>query len=550
MQATKVDRPVTINSLTGLRFIAAFSVLVAHATNWLVTFNPSPEFVNYLSWGSAIGMPLFFALSGFVIHYNYGGQFRAGIVNAIADFFIARFARLYPLYIFCLVVYLALHQNALFAIKAGTDYYLWRFVLLWQAWTIEYKSTTWFGHLLLPPAWSVSVEVFFYALYPGVAFYLLKIKKLRWAAIIFAAIVVGYYAAIIYCYVNFDALRVWGNETFTINADPQNAFLGWLLNTGPIGRFWEFLMGAVAAQAYLELRHLKPSVSEARIGSLLLTGCVLVTAILYALSRSNSFIAFAGGYPGGFAPIFAVLIFCCARYRNFITRLLSTRPIIALGDASYSIYLLHLFSLELFRQSAPYSVRASDIASWLLLMAAALSFTLIISLGTYRVIEVPARSYLRRVLHSAKRSLRISTIRAPGPAWAAPSLSMAVIVVGVTIWNLPPLRGPIVVVDATYGGNCRAQVLSPPHINNFRPGNAELAVKKACRSGDQCTFLVDVTTLGDPVNGCAKDFTVAYRCENEGASVVREATLPGEANGKAISLDCRQPHPSDRDVQQ
>jgi peptidoglycan/LPS O-acetylase OafA/YrhL len=161
MQAAKADRPLTINSLTGLRFVAAFSVLIAHASNWLVTFNSTPEFVNYLSWGSAIGMPLFFVLSGFVIHYNYGGQFRAGIVNATADFFIARFARLYPLYIFCLVVYLALHQGAIFTIIKGTDYYLWRFILLWQAWTIEYKNTTWFGHLLLPPAWSVSVEVFF-----------------------------------------------------------------------------------------------------------------------------------------------------------------------------------------------------------------------------------------------------------------------------------------------------------------------------------------------------------------------------------------------------
>jgi len=47
-----------------------------------------------------------------------------------------------------------------------------------------------------------------------------------------------------------------------------------------------------------------------------LTGAVLLTAAAYGLSRYNNFIAFAITYPGGFAPIFAVMIFCCARYRK------------------------------------------------------------------------------------------------------------------------------------------------------------------------------------------------------------------------------------------
>jgi peptidoglycan/LPS O-acetylase OafA/YrhL len=65
-----------IPSLTGLRFIAAFSVLFAHA---LPKIFPLPEgsvllnFYTLLESVSAEGMSLFFVLSGFVIHYNYSG---------------------------------------------------------------------------------------------------------------------------------------------------------------------------------------------------------------------------------------------------------------------------------------------------------------------------------------------------------------------------------------------------------------------------------------------------------------------------------------------
>jgi hypothetical protein len=44
-------------------------------------------------------MTLFFVLSGFVIHYNYAASIERDGARGIANFFVARFARLYPLYI-------------------------------------------------------------------------------------------------------------------------------------------------------------------------------------------------------------------------------------------------------------------------------------------------------------------------------------------------------------------------------------------------------------------------------------------------------------------
>jgi peptidoglycan/LPS O-acetylase OafA/YrhL len=537
VDAHALDRRAPIDSLTGLRFIAAFSVLVAHAANWLVSFQPSVTFVDYFGYGSAIGMPLFFVLSGFVIHYNYARQFRIGFVTPTVNFFIARFARLYPLYFLCLVLYVA-HKNISYAWLAGADLsHLPRYLLLWQAWTIEYRGDTWFGHLLLPPAWSISVEVFFYAIYPCLALPLLNIRSMKSVGAIYAVVACGFCAAIIVCYLNFDALRAWGDETFAINADAKNALLGWLLNTGPVGRFWEFLMGALAAQAYILLQGRSPSTKEARIGSAVLIMLILLTAVIYVVARTDSFVAFATAYPGGFAPIFGLLVFCCARYANPVTAALGSRPLVVLGEASYSIYLLHLFTLDLFRyRSDALPLTHQTLLAWGFLMIVAIGFTLLVSLGTYRFVELPARVYLRRVLSAGYERVRdfAGVLPRPifGPRWVT-VLSLGA--VGV-LPNLPVESGRIHVIEATYGQNCSSVVLLPPHENRFRAGNATTSVKKACGAANHCSFLVDVNQLGDPVNRCPKDFAVRYRCGKD--QRVKTAAISGDAQGRAVDLVC------------
>jgi peptidoglycan/LPS O-acetylase OafA/YrhL len=475
----------TVDSLTGLRFIAALSVLVAHATNGVMTFEPKPALVNYFSQGPGIGMPLFFVLSGFVIHYNYGHSFRAACVAPLIDFFIARFARLYPLYLLLLAVFI-LNERLLPGILSG-NYDLWvfpRYFMLWQAWLIEYQGTTWFGHLLLPPAWSISVEVFFYMLYPLLAVYLLRIRAPSHAGLIFAALVIAYYIMIIFCYHKFDALRLWGNDTFQINSDPQNALLGWLLNTGPIGRLFELLMGALAAQTYLLLRDRPPSKRENIVGSVGLLVTVCLASVFYLGIQNNPFLAFAGSYPGGLSPLLSVIIFCCARYRNPLSHALESRSMVRMGEASYSIYLIHLFTLQLFNQQLTFSYNAQNVVIWALVILGAISFTIVVSLGTYQVVEAPSRAYLRR----------------------------------------------------TYGQSCSAFVPPLPAVNLFKNGNATAAIRQGCAGLSKCSYLIDVNRIGDPAQGCAKSFSVAYRCPFDAQT--RTGYSPPEANGRRIVLDC------------
>ena len=104
-------------SLTGLRFFAAFFILVGHATPMMFKLTPNPQLaINITNCFIEVGMELFFVLSGFVIHYNYADVGRVPHAQNLARFYIARFARIYPLYILFLTLMLALNGGALCAL--------------------------------------------------------------------------------------------------------------------------------------------------------------------------------------------------------------------------------------------------------------------------------------------------------------------------------------------------------------------------------------------------------------------------------------------------
>src|SRR5882724_879095 len=95
---------VEIPQLTGLRFVAAFSILFLHTVVWCIPFTDTQLPTAIAGWVGVYGMPLFFILSGFVIHYNYAGLFRdLPYATSAWSFFAARFARIYPLYFFFLL---------------------------------------------------------------------------------------------------------------------------------------------------------------------------------------------------------------------------------------------------------------------------------------------------------------------------------------------------------------------------------------------------------------------------------------------------------------
>jgi len=105
-----------IKSLTSLRFFAAIYVVLFHESANPGHFVFFPLAARFVASGYT-AVTLFFVLSGFILAYNYGR------IRSRKEFWISRFARIYPVY------FLSLHRPQ-FALSSGDDLRLLRNVSL------------------------------------------------------------------------------------------------------------------------------------------------------------------------------------------------------------------------------------------------------------------------------------------------------------------------------------------------------------------------------------------------------------------------------------
>jgi peptidoglycan/LPS O-acetylase OafA/YrhL len=143
-----------IRAPTGLRGVAAFGVALTH-------INQTKNIFGVISWGDQ-AVDLFFCLSAFTLCLVYGAVERPSL--NLRDFFVARFARVYPLY-------------ALMLLITGAISYWWGLNgfsypsqgaaiadTLRQVFMINALSVVGSGIHWDPPMWSLSIEAVCYVL--------------------------------------------------------------------------------------------------------------------------------------------------------------------------------------------------------------------------------------------------------------------------------------------------------------------------------------------------------------------------------------------------
>jgi peptidoglycan/LPS O-acetylase OafA/YrhL len=385
-----------LNALTGLRFIAAFTIAFGHVSAaWLPV--------------TAIGMPLFFTLSGFIIHYVYADAFAAQPRRAASEFAIARFSRIYPLYAFLLAY-------QLFFTPMGPPLaHLSQLPLL-----LAYLSAswTWFPYMIdgnMPGdwfyaiSWSVPTEIFFYICY---AFFLYRIARLRSIRICLVTLI-GFCAfAYLYFYILFLTRDVWEPALLshfpqyaTRTADFNQSLYRWFLYHSPYSRILEFIAGALTCQLFRLVRREGIALRRLHPGAIAAAG-LMVLALLFPafgyLSETDPWLA-PGNHGAGaflvtlhmnflFAPACCLLIFSLALGGSVLARALSSRPCRYLGDISYSTYLSHpLAPRILLHAGIPLSSSPAYVVGLFILIYA-------MSSVLYAVVEVPAKRWLRRLL--------------------------------------------------------------------------------------------------------------------------------------------------------
>src|SRR3954452_336502 len=169
MEANETRRFVVLDFY---RFVAALGVFIFH----LKTIDSGVAPVWNGSYGLFVDM--FFILSGFVISYSYPSDARG--LKAYSRFMIRRIARIYPLHLLSLLIFVLLIGVGLERTARSTPLdFLYNLMLL-QAWGVT-------DHLSFnSPSWSISAEFFCYLIFPLLMLLARKVHPLVLAAIVAA----------------------------------------------------------------------------------------------------------------------------------------------------------------------------------------------------------------------------------------------------------------------------------------------------------------------------------------------------------------------------
>ncbi len=369
-------RKAALPALTGIRFVAALGVVCFH-------YFPAALRASVPGWAAELigngssGVTLFFILSGFVIGYNYLDR-----EPDQKEFWIARFSRIYPPYLLAFLVLAPWYLTHRFATEPAAGAAAKAIeaavicLTMLQAWSAQ-TMFLWNG-----PAWSLSVEAFFYAMFPLLA---RAMRRVRSRA----------------------AIGLWVAASFGLSLLPAAApYLAGghrldtvLLYDHPLMCLPLFVLGIALSRVFLPARGV-------RLASWMVNGAVALLALAMGSKICEGSPVLERALVVG---SMAALILGLACGDGWIAKALSTRAMTALGDASYTLYivqvpvacgikallggrgdLLAIRNMDLFQSPADFCVYLAGVVG--------------VSLLVMRYLEKPARATLRQQLSQLRRT--------------------------------------------------------------------------------------------------------------------------------------------------
>jgi peptidoglycan/LPS O-acetylase OafA/YrhL len=365
-----------IDQLTGIRFFFAALVIAFHGAGYLETYITEGGVLHNVLYTGYIGVQFFFVLSGFILTYTYHG---ARTENFRRDFWTARFARIYPVYLLGILLILPfVLSGAATTGRRDNPSLIVNSLLqigLLQAWFPEA------GQMGNRPGWSLSAEAFFYLLFPLFLPLLSKLKTHHLIVVTATALLIA--QLITWC------AGIAGLEDIaTVPAnDPKGTYWLLLLSTNPILRLPEFLIGIAAALLFL--RHPK----FARTYSTYLV-CGSIALIFTTCALLSPYVPMIHLVNGGLGPFIAALFIGLTARKRLIAGLLGRPFLVRLGEASYAMYILHIPVAFLFAYCMRWNALA--IHSPISYFALYLTVVVLMSLATFKYIEQPSRRFINR----------------------------------------------------------------------------------------------------------------------------------------------------------
>jgi len=340
-----------LDSLTGLRFFAAFAVFGFHFQG--LDYGKGDRALHEFS-GGMVGVTFFFMVSGFVLAWSSRPN------DTTRSFYRRRFARIYPSYLMAWVIAVGVGLASGWGFSAKSLIAL----PLIQAWApsqqIFYAASAVF--------WSLSCEAFFYAVFPYV---MRRLRSMERRELVIIGLV-----CVLFSLALAGALIEVGETTAGF----------WILCIFPPVQLATFILGMV-------------------LGILMRGGPTTHIPLWPAVALALAATMLAGHVPASLARValpivpFALVIWAAAeRDLRGMSSIFRSRALVALGTWSYCFYLIHgqviQVSIKVMHRAGVETgdLGGIELAGMFVLVLAAATFSAWV---LHRVVEFPCERRLR-----------------------------------------------------------------------------------------------------------------------------------------------------------
>jgi peptidoglycan/LPS O-acetylase OafA/YrhL len=364
----------TIFPLTSVRFFAALYVVLFHTLTELIRGVDDPNAVNgdFLGLGY-ISVSFFFVLSGFILALVYLGK---GSEPEKRRFWVARFARVYPLFLFTLLLdtphslFAAIRHMGIHAALISVAKTLLANIFLIQAWAVSLRGID-------NPNWSLSVEAFFYLLFPILAIPLVRRRALSLGIVLIASYALG-------------MALVAGAASMNLKQDA--------IKFSPALHLHEFVEGICVG--LLTMRFSERSKQMLRRTSVYLLGFAVLAFATFVLILPRILYLHPLIHDGMLSPLFLLVIVSLTYGSSTVHRLLSHRWLVVLGEASYGLYLIHIPLWHLVKP-IPYG---HSVVTYPLFISSAIGLSIL----SFYYLERPSRRFILNKLETRSKETMVS----------------------------------------------------------------------------------------------------------------------------------------------
>jgi peptidoglycan/LPS O-acetylase OafA/YrhL len=350
-------RKPPLPALTGIRTLLAIFIILFHFTP------PHLGLLYPIINNGYVFVGVFFLISGYVLTYNYADRAKTLVKR---EFWLARFSRLYPVYLLVLIVSLRMVQDEW---HARSHFEFWQGIILTplvlQGWS---PSVATFWNTV---AWTLSSEVVLYAAFPWLIRAPWPKRPLHLVLLLLTLWIIGLIPHSLYLLLNPDHI------VGPVDRYSSTQLIRFLKYT-PLPYVCTFLTGVTLGKLQLAMtltprqRFILSAVSLAAVG-LFFYGVVLHTPYLLM-------------HAGLMTPVFAALVLGLSGPHP-ISALFSWRPLLLVGESSYCLYLLHFNVFQLLHiYHVPERLRLAALDPWL-----SYGILILLSLAAFHFVETPAR---------------------------------------------------------------------------------------------------------------------------------------------------------------